>query len=324
MSCDNTGNIPPQTPLVLDIPEGFPIPDIPEDNELTVERVALGKMLFYDPTLSLDSTFSCASCHLQEKGFADANPVSIGIKDRIGFRNVPTLANVAYHPYFFREGGNPALETQLLGPICAFEEMGFNAAELAERIKDHPTYTPLAQTLYDRPTMDLFTLSRSIASFERTLISGNSPFDQYYYQGNSDALTPQQIRGWQLFSSERTQCSSCHTGFDFSDYGFYNNGLYETYADEGRQRVTLADEDIGKFKVPTLRNIAQTAPYMHDGSLPTLEAVIAHYNQGGSNHPNKSPLISPLQLDEQEQKDLVAFLHMLTDTNFIENPAFAP
>lgn len=316
-------DFPEDKPIVLDLPPGFPAPDIPADNFLTEKRVELGKLLFYDPALSVDSTVSCATCHEAKAGFADHLAVSQGVKGRTGFRNSPTLTNVAYHPWFFKEGGSPTLELQALGPIENKAEMGFNAVLLAERLKGHPVYTPLAQQAYDRE-MDLYVLVRSIAAFERTLISGNSPFDKYHFQGKENALNEQEKKGMELFYSERTGCSQCHSDFDFSDYSFRNNGLYVEYADRGRQRVTLLDEDIGKFKVPTLRNIALTAPYMHDGSLATLSEVIDHYQAGGKNHPSQSPLITGFSLSEEEKANLLSFLEALTDDEFINNPAFQP
>lgn len=308
--------------FTLDLPDHFPPFDVPEGNELTTARVKLGKMLFYEKALSRDSTMSCATCHPQSRAFADDQAISLGVQNRLGFRNVPVLGNLAYHPYFFREGGSPSLEAQVLGPICNFDEMGFNARELADRLKVDPTYQELAIEAYERP-MDLFVLTRSIAAFERTMITGDSPWDRFIH-GDSSALNASEKRGWALFQSEKAGCTHCHSGIDFSDYSFQNNGLYEKFKDEGRYRVTVDSSDIGKFKVFTLRNVALSGPYMHDGSLATLEAVIDHYNAGGSNHPNKSEYIKALGLNEVEKTDLVNFLKALTDETFINNPAFQP
>ena len=322
-SCSKlTPEIPTDDSYKWELPAGFPVPAVPDDNQMSEKRVALGKKLFYDPVLSIDSTVSCGSCHKTGAGLADNRAISPGIHGRLSFRNAPTLANVAYHPYFFKEGGSPSLELQALGPIENEDEMGFNAAALAQRIKYDPTYNKLAQDAYGR-NMDLFVLVRAIASFERTMISGNAPYDQYINQ-DSSSLTPAQLRGMDLFFSEKTACSNCHKGFDFTAYTFENNGLYDTFEDKGRQRITLAETDIGKFKVPTLRNIALTAPYMHDGSFPTLEAVIDHYRSGGKGHINQSQFVRPFELAEQEKKDLIHFLHALTDNTFIQNPAFRP
>lgn len=312
---------PVDPPYPLALPPGFPMPEIPADNALTVSRVALGKQLFYDPILSRDSSLSCASCHLAEAGFADHHPVSIGIEGRVGFRNSPTLTNVAYHPWFFKEGGSPSLELQAVGPIENHVEMDIDIALLGRRLPYLSEYHPLAQQAYGRD-LDIYVLIRALASFQRTLISGAAPYDAYR-QGDPSALDAAQQRGMALFFSDRTGCSQCHGGVDFSDYSMQNNGTYLDYgADLGRFRVTLDSADVGKFKVPTLRNVALTWPYMHDGHLPDLAAVMDHYNAGGKGHPLQSPLVRPLGLNENEKADLIRFLEGLTDRHFIENPAF--
>lgn len=303
---------PDLAPYELALPPGFSPPLSPADNELTRERVALGRALFYDPALSRDSSISCASCHHLSEGLADHNPVSVGIHGRKGFRNAPGLLNVAYHPYFFAEGGSPSLEFQVLGPLENEDEMGFNGAEAGKRLKDHPVYGPWSQRAYGRE-MGIYTVVRALAAFERTLISGYSPWD-LYQQGDSAALSPAAQRGWALFKSDRLACSACHSGQDFTDYSFKSNGLYVDSPDAGRHRVTLDSADLGTFKVPSLRQLSLTWPYMHDGSLPSLEAVIEHYDAGGNGHPNQDPRIRPLGLGADEKADLLAFLNALTDT----------
>lgn len=321
-SQEEAGLIQPEE-VMLAIPAGYPAPIIPEENQLTASRVALGRALFYDNMLSLDSTMSCGSCHLLNAGMADHNAVSIGIEGRVGFRNVPTLTNIAYHPYFFTEGGSPSLERQVLGPICNNDEFGFNAAELAIRLKDNTIYQELAEEAYGRP-MDLYVLTRALASFERTMISFNSPYDLYERKENINALSPEAQRGRELFFSTKTNCGGCHPGPHLTNFAFENVGLEKAYADKGRYRVSLKEEDIGKFKVPTLRNVALTAPYMHDGRMESLEEVIEHYDQGGVGHPNQHPFIKPLSLSDSEKGELLAFLHSLTDSSFIQNSDFLP
>ncbi len=308
-----------QTPYSLQVPDGFTSPLIPDDNQLTFERIELGKKLFYDPVLSRDSTISCATCHLPSKAFADNLPISVGIQEREGFRNVPSLANVAWHPYFFREGGSPSLETQALGPIVDEVEMDITVAEAAARLRNDEDYIKMSKIAYDRQP-NAYVISRSLAAFQRILVSGNSPYDQYT-RGNQNALTTEQIRGKDLFFNQ-LQCATCHTGFNFTNYNFENTGLYENYEDEGRARLTADPNDIGKFKIPSLRNVALTPPYMHDGSLPSLESVLEHYNSGGSTHANKSLLIQALNLTAQQQSDLISFLESLTDETFINNPEY--
>ncbi len=320
-ACRQEGGAPvDEMPYELDIPPGFPYPDIPEDNELTAARVALGRRLFYDPILSEDSTVSCATCHKQALAFADDVAVSPGVRGRLGFRNSPTLANVAYLERFNKDGGVTKLGLQPVVPIEDHNEMNLPLQEAVRRLRGHAGYQVDFQRAYGEEASP-FTLTRALASFMRTLISGASRYDQYI-NGEESALSEAEKRGMALFFSERASCGSCHNGFNFTDDSFRNNGLYETYADPGRQRVTQNTEDEGRFRVPTLRNIALTAPYMHDGSLSTLDAVMEHYAGGGSAHPNKDSLILPLRLSESEKTDLIDFLEALTDSSFISNPAF--
>ncbi len=310
----------PEEPL-LAVPPGFPLPNFPVDNELTAARFALGKRLFYDVIMSRDSTISCASCHAPNFAFSDSVAFSPGVGGLAGKRNAPSLANVAYHPYFTREGGVPTLEMQILVPIQEHNEFDFNILLIADRLKTDSMYTRMSREAYGRDP-DFYVITRSIACFERSLISGQSPFDEFFFQGKTNALNASERRGKDLFFSEKTNCSNCHSGFNFSNYAFENNGLYVTYPDPGRFRLTEDTADIARFKVPTLRNLTVTAPFMHDGSFSSIEAVVDHYNSGGENHPHKSPLVRPLGLSNQEKSDLVAFLKSLTDSKFLKNPKF--
>lgn len=300
----------------LDIPPGFPEMKIPADNELTKERVELGRKLFFDKMLSSDYSVSCASCHLPEYGFSDPEQFSRGVGNAIGFRNSVSLANVGYNTLFFRDGGSLSLELQIEAPLTSVEEMNMTYQQIMERLNNDATYPDLFIKAYNREP-DPFTITRALAAYERTLISGNSRYDKYFYQGKENALTESEKRGMELFNSSKTNCSQCHGGFNFTSFGFENNGLYEFYADSGRARVTTLRTDAGKFKVPTLRNIAVTAPYMHDGSISTLEEVISHYESGGEVHENKSHLITGFQLTTQERTDLINFLNSLTDYDFL-------
>ncbi|MEZ4926034.1 MAG: cytochrome c peroxidase [Saprospiraceae bacterium] len=306
---------------LLNIPTGFPYPTIPQDNEVTEARFALGKRLFYDVVMSRDSTISCASCHASEYAFSDTLAFSNGVAGLSGTRNAPTLTNVAYHPYFTREGGVPSLEMQILVPIQEHNEFDFNILLISDRLKTDSNYIRMSWKAYGRDP-DFYVITRSIACFERCLISGDSPYDRYKFQGESNALSPAALNGMNLFFSSKTNCAQCHFGFNFSNYAFENNGLYEEYSDPGKFRLTEDSTDLARFKVPTLRNIALTAPYMHDGSLETLQDVIEHYNYGGEAHPHKSPLVRPLGLTALEKANLLEFLKSLTDENFISNPKF--
>ncbi|MBK6729502.1 MAG: cytochrome-c peroxidase [Bacteroidetes bacterium] len=301
---------------ILEIPRGFPPLPIPTDNPFTESKIALGKKLFFDPILSVDSTISCSSCHATELAFADNVVISPGVEGRLGFRNSPTLANIAYAPYMLMDGGVPAIEQQIYVPLEDYHEMDFNMVLLIKRLQANSEYSNLFYQVFQK-VPDAFGITRALSAYERTLISGNSLFDKYFYQNNSSALDDSQIRGMQLFFSDDLNCSKCHSEFNFTNYSFENNGLYEDYgADSGRARITHNAIDADKFKVPTLRNVELTAPFMHDGSIATLQDVIEHYNSGGANHPNKNPLIKPLELSSEQKSDLLHFLMSLTDNDF--------
>lgn len=304
----------------MEIPEGFPTMEFPEDNKFTKDRWLLGKMLFYNKSLSVDESISCGSCHKQEFGFADNLKMSSGVKNRTGTRNSPTLANIGYHPYFTREGGVPSLEMQVLVPLQEHNEFDFNIILAVNRLSEDSVYQKMSRTAYDR-NFDAYVLTRAIATFERSLISGGSLYDKYI-NGDPLALSSQAIKGMDLFFSEKTQCATCHSGFNFSNYSFENNGLYENYNDVGRYRLTGDSSDLAKFKIPSLRNVEYTAPYMHDGSINTLESVIDHYNTGGKDHDNKSDHVRSLDLSQGEKEALLEFLYSLSDPLFIANSNF--
>jgi cytochrome c peroxidase len=306
-------------PYKLEIPKGFPEMKSTEGNELTQERVDLGRMLFYDPILSIDSTISCASCHNQALAFADDRAITPGVEGRLAMRNAPTLANVGYNPTLLFDGHLETLEMQILVPIGEHAEMAFNIVEISKLLQKDSTYSRMSFAAYNRKP-DPFVITRAISAFERTLISGNSKFDQQVYQGKN-VMNKAEKRGMDLFFNE-LNCTECHSGFNFTNYSTTNNGLYEVYADSGRQRVTRLESDRAVFKVPTLRNIALTAPYMHDGSIATLGEVIAHYQSGGVNHKNKSDKLKPFTLSKSQTADLIKFLNCLTDKEFLKNKEF--
>lgn len=308
---------------LLNIPPGFSSPIIPNDNPLTAAKIALGKKLFYEKALSVDSSISCGSCHKQALAFSDNIAISAGVEDRLGFRNAPSLANVAWVPEMLMDGGNPTIETQVYVPIETHFEMDFNMVLLVNRLKEDAEYVDaFIQVFGDGPSP--FGITRALAAFERTIISGNSKFDQYFYQGNATALNESEINGMNLFFSNALNCSSCHSGFLFTDYTYQNNGFFSDYSsDSGRARITLLHEDVGKFKVPSLRNIELTAPYMHNGLASGLEMIIDSYAAGGSGHENMSTLIQPFTLTAAEKTDLIHFLQALTDDSFISNTALA-
>lgn len=301
------------------IPDAFPNMEIPSDNEFSIERWELGKMLFYDTKLSIDSSISCAHCHKASTAFSDNIAKTPGVFNLPGSRNVPTLTNIGFQPYFTKEGGVSSLEKQVLIPIEEHNEMGFNILDAGKRLNKINTYKEKSILAYGRE-MDYYVITRAISCFERSLISSNSNYDQWL-DGELE-LSEGVLKGKELFFSDKTNCSTCHSGILFTDFSFQNNALYEVYADEGRYKLTNDINDVGLFKVPTLRNINLTAPYMHDGSLSTLREVVLHYSSGGTAHPNKSEVLTALNLTEDEIKDLISFLESLSDYNFVNDKLF--
>lgn len=294
-------------------PEHYPYIEYPTNNQVTAARLALGKKLFFDSQLSLDSTISCASCHLPEYAFSDTIPLSKGVGGAFGSRNAPSLLNVAYVPYFNKDGGVKKLDLFALVPIEDHKEMAISALALTKRLAANDTLQAEAQAAYGRP-LDPFVMTRSLGLYVRSLISGDSKYDAYLK--DKLALSAAEERGRILFHSEKTNCSSCHEGVFFTNHQFENNGTKETYTDQGRKLVTSKESDRAKFKVASLRNVAVTGPYMHDGSYVSLESIVENYDKGGFEHKNKSALVRPLGLNEQEKADLVTFLHTLTDKKY--------
>lgn len=286
---------------------------------MTPERILLGRTLFYDPILSADRSVSCASCHKPALAFADSVPVSPGAHGEMGNRNTPSLFNVAWYPHFFAEGGVPSLELVVVGPIQTDAEMGFNLGDAVRRLEADSVYRRLFREAYDT-LPSTYTLVRTLGAFQRSLLSADSPYDRFL-RGDSAALTPIQKRGKTLFFSEELACAGCHSGFLFSDFGFHNVGL-SAAADPGRFRLTSVLADSGKFKTPSLRNVAVTAPYMHDGSLPDLETVLDFYAAGGGNDAHKDARIRPFSLPPADKAALLAFLQSLTDSVALRRPDY--
>jgi len=300
-------------PFPLRVPSTFDsLPPIPEDNLLTKPRVELGRKLFFDKALSGDGSISCQSCHKPEFAYADTVAVSKGVHGKLDFRNSPSLINVAYRQTLFREGGIPSLELQMLAPFINENEMDLNLRDAIDLLNLDASYRSLSEKAYGESLTPLI-MARAMASFQRSLISSGSRYDAFL-GGKTDALTQAEQRGMALFYNENNACGTCHGGFLLADHSFHNVGLYENYADEGRGRLTMDSADIGKMSTPSLRNVAITPPYMHDGSLPTLEAVLKHFNEGGKNHPNRDPRVKPLGLTLAELSDMKSFLEALTDT----------
>jgi cytochrome c peroxidase len=314
------------TPYTLNIPPGLPPMQVPPDNPMTVEGVALGKMLFFDPILSGDNTQSCASCHRQNFAFSDSNiRFSVGIDKIPGKRNGMPLVNLGYQKQFFWDGGAANLESQVIGPIQNPVEMHESLVNALAELNAHPQYPSMFKKVFGGDKITTSMLMKAIAQFERTLISGNSKYDKV--KRGLDVFTSAELRGMALFTDmNKGDCGHCHViGSTFSDFEYRNTGLDSIPVDSGRGRVTLNPTDDGKFKTPSLRNIALTAPYMHDGRFSTLEECIQHYNIGFKYTANLDPNLAntkKARLNAGEIQDIIAFLHTLTDTEFINNPAF--
>lgn len=318
------------TPFTLTIPKGLPPMEIPADNPLTVEGVALGRRLFYEGLLSKDNRMSCSTCHMQHHGFAEDRQTSQGVNlGDIGTRNAMALINLGWvRTGFFWDGRSATLEEQALEPVRNPIEMNSTWPEVESKLNAHTDYPRLFKEAFGVSYIDSLTVAKALAQFQRTLISGNSNFDRWYNRQETP-LNEQELRGFVLYTTEAADCFHCHgLGGFITDNQFQNNGLDETFSDEGRYLVTGNPGDRGRFRTPTLRNIEMTAPYMHDGRFFTLEEVIDHY----SDHVKVSPTISPTmelvgtngaQLTPQQKEDLLAFLRTFTDEEFLQNPAFS-
>jgi cytochrome c peroxidase len=342
------------------LPPGFPYPNIPPDNAVTAAKVTLGRYLFHDNRLSGNQTQSCATCHQQRYAFADRRGRGIGSTGELHPRGPMSLANVAYLPVLTWANPNMrTLEKQMLVPLFGEHplELGMSGQEqvLLERLRAEPRYPPMFAAAYptDQNPITLANIVKAVTSFERTIISGRSPYDDYRSGQNPDAISAQAKRGESLFYSERTECFHCHGGFNFTgsvDYldkgfaevEFHNNGLYNIAGpisypadNPGIFEFTQDPADVGRLKAPSLRNVAVTAPYMHDGSIGTLEGVVDHYSAGGrtlahepnarigADNPNKSEFIKHIGFTAAEKAALIAFLKSLTDNALLTDDRFS-
>lgn len=358
-----------EAPWQWELPPGFPRPSVPEDNPMSAAKVALGRQLFYDTRLSVDGSQACATCHQQAHAFTDGRKRPVGVTGVEHPRGAMSLTNVAYGATFgWADPGLRSLEAQARVPLFNRHpvEMGWRRpAELAARLSADPETRRRFAAVFDDPKgrtrrrdrpVTVRRVVQAIAAFERTLISGRSAYDRLVFLDDRAALSASARRGMKLFFSERLACGRCHAGFNVSgpivlpagreEPKFHNTGLYNLIDARGRPGAYPPDapglaehtgrrRDTGRFRAPTLRNIALTAPYMHDGSLATLEAVVEHYRAGGRTvlagpwrgvgraSPLKSPLVRGFDLDARGRRDLVAFLHSLTDHAFVSDPALA-
>ncbi len=327
------------TPYELEVPYFFPDPIIPADNPMTLEGVELGRFLFWEKALSRNNAVSCGSCHFPAAAFSDDKPFSFGLYGEPTDRNSMGIINLAWVKDFFWDGRASSLEEQILEPLVHPVEMDFTWAEAVERIGEDPEYQQRFEAAFGTACVDSVRMVKSIAQFMRTMISHRSKFDKARYYGEA-LLSPAENRGLELFLAEGGDpafvdggqgggdCFHCHGGdlILFTDNLFRNNGLDTVFTDLGRADHTGNPWDEATFRTPTLRNIALTAPYMHDGRFATLDEVIDHYDMGGHFSATLDPLMKlqgiGLSLSPQDKADLIAFLETLTDYEFIENEAF--
>ena len=290
---------------------------IPKDNPLTTEKIALGKQLYFDPRLSRDDTISCASCHSPEKGWSNGERFATGVRGQVGGRSAPTIINAGYlntgsvkftKQLQFWDGRAVELEGQALGPIQNQIEMDLTLEEVVTKLNAIAGYRSQFQSVFGTD-VTATGIAKAIASFERTVLSGDAPFDRFKNNNDQNALSESARRGMNVFFN-KAHCSACHSGANFSDGGFHNVGIGmdRDEIDVGRQKISKQEGDRGSFKTPTLREIGRTAPYMHDGSLATLEDVLDYYDKGGIKNPQLDEEMRPLNLTEQEKTDLMTFL----------------
>ena len=307
------------------IPRGLPLLPVPKENPMTPEKVELGKQLYFDGRLSKDGTISCATCHDPQKAWAEHEPTSTGIGKKVGERNSPTVINAAYAPAQFWDGRAKSLEEQALGPIENLKEMGHKLDAMIAELSKLKGYEQQFKKVFGTGvTQD--GVAQAIAAFERTILSGNSPYDRFK-EGDQQALNEAQKRGLELFES--AGCGTCHAPRTFSNGGYFNAGvgMDKEKPDEGRKVVTGNDRDLGKFRVPALREVANTWPYFHDGSVQKLEEAVALMAAGGKDNPNLSVMLKAVReakLTEANQKDLVEFLKALSGEYPIVKPPKLP
>ncbi len=304
------------------LPAGWPTFYAVDDNPYSGERAALGKELFFDTRLSAQNNVSCGTCHRPERAWTVNEDLVMGTSGTRFFRHPPSLVNVAFFAEYHWDGGTTSLEKQILAPLENPDEMNIRIDTLIERLQSDSYYNKRFREVFDRAP-DMYGLTRALAAYERALVSFNSKWDQV--QAGRANWTEIEEEGRELFFSSKLNCSSCHTPPLFTDRDYHNTGLWKWGDfDPGRSRVTLDSADLGKFKTPTLRNIGFSFPYFHDGSVTTLEEVLAHYARGGNENQNQDSLVSGFELSQEEKKCLIAFLMALNDSASITNPEVLP
>lgn len=293
--------------LADEVPHGLSAVEFPKDNLQTPEKVALGRQLFFDGRLSRDNKVSCASCHDPSKGFSNGEQFATGVEGKKGGRNAPTIINSAYNRYQFWDGREPSLEAQAVGPIQNPIEMNMPLSEVVAKLNKIEGYRKQFKAVFGTD-VTAEAIGKALASYERTIICGDAPYDRFK-AGDKKALSESAQRGMALFFG-RANCSACHSGNNFTDNSFHNIGIgmKADKPDIGRQKISKLAGDCGSFKTPTLREIARTAPYMHDGSIKTLEEVVEHYAKGGQANDYLDEGVYELKVSAAEKADIVAFL----------------
>lgn len=296
----------------ITVPRGLLPVQFPRDNPYSKAKWELGRTLYYDPRISVDDTVSCASCHSPKFGFTDGQPFSAGVKHQFGGRSAPTVINRAYSALQFWDGRALTLEEQAGGPMANPVEMGHTHAGVCEKLSGIAGYRPLFAAAFGSEEITIDRVTKAIATFERTVLSGNSPYDRYK-TGDRKALSATQVRGLTVFF-DKAKCDTCHEGINFTVNAYHNLGIGtdKPDPDPGRFAVSKDPKDWAAFKTPTLREIANTAPYMHDGRFKTLEEVVDFYDKGGIPNRNLDEAIKPLRLSAQDKLDLVEFLKALS------------
>jgi cytochrome c peroxidase len=295
------------------VPLGLPPIIWGSKNAYTPEKAELGWLLFFDKRLSADGTLSCASCHQPESAFTDGRAVSTGLRGQKGSRSAPTLMNSAWSGDLFWDGRSKSLEEQIIEPLLNPIEMGNTEQAVLKTLTGIPGYRARFKKVFGKDAIDIDQVARAIATFERTILSGNSPYDRYK-AGDKKALTELQQEGMEIFFSNKARCDSCHEGLNFTNGKFANIGIGmdKPEPDLGLYNISKQEPDKGAFKTPTLREIAHTGPYMHDGSVATLEEIVEHYDKGGVKNPWLHQDVKPLGLTPRGKKSLVEFLKSLS------------
>lgn len=320
-SCQKGGDLNNSHPAYWDIPRGFPEPVYSfKNNERDKDVFELGRELFYDPIFSLDSSISCGSCHIQAHAFSDTTQLSLGVHERIGKRNSPALFNLVWNSSFMWDGGINHIEVMPLAPITDSSEMAMPVRRVNDRLNANPHYRSRFKQVMQSDSISDRQYLLALSQFIGSLISDNSPYDQYQ-AGDTNALSSESLKGLELF---KVTCAKCHSFPLFTDFSFRSNGTFIAGKDLGRATITELVSDYGLFKVPSLRNIALTGPYMHDGRFESLEEVLDHYRFGINGREDLDPTLAEgVVLTDEEAAQIIQFLHDLTDISFIQQPYFS-